>query len=83
MRLDSASQIQDRLQRNEFVIGKRSQRLLNDLQILILRRRLQAHRQCESGIVGHRRQFFGQLLVRFSQAGDKRVAGGGNRLTFG
>ena len=77
------AQIQDRLQRRQFVVGERGERLLNDFQILVVRRRLQAHRQREPGVIGHRRQFFGELLMGFAKAGDQRAAGGGDGLAFG
>ncbi len=40
MRLDSARRLQDGLQRRQFVVSQRGQRLLNDLEVLLVRRRL-------------------------------------------
>ena len=70
------------LQRRQLIVGQRGERLLNDFEILVVRRRLQAHGQGEAGIVGHRRQLFGELLMQFPKAGDKRAPGSGNRLAF-
>ncbi len=77
------TEFQDCLQRYEFVFSQRSKRLLNVLQVLFVRRGLQADRQGESGVVGHRPQFFGELLMRFPKAGNERFPGGGNGLAVG
>jgi hypothetical protein len=61
-----------------------AQRLLHDFQIVLLvGGALQAEGQGEAGVVGHRRQLFGELLVRFAQTGDHARAGGGNGLALG
>ena len=77
------TQLQDCLQRNEFVIGKRSERLLNSSRSLLSAAvcRPIVKVNPASSAIGD--QFFDELLMRFPKVSDERAPGGGNRLALG
>ena len=77
------TQLQDRLQRDEVIVGERAERLLDGFGIALVGGRLQAEREREGGIVRHRRELLGELLVRVAQIADQRTARRADRLALG